>query len=69
MKKLIIEVNNPYYNERYETVDIDMGRWKNFHHNHMDGNETTIGFNDIDSGKYIIINPQNFASIEAFEKE
>lgn len=61
------EVNNPYYNNDYETDDITMDRWLNFLENHQRGNEDIIFFTDKDSKKVISINPKNFASIEVSE--
>ncbi|MDT2502233.1 hypothetical protein P7D95_15625 [Enterococcus avium] len=61
------EVNNPYYNNCYETDEITMDRWKNFLENHQRGNEDTIFFSDKNTKKVISINPKNFASIEVSE--
>lgn len=61
------EVNNPYYNNSYETDEITMDRWMNFLENHKRGNEDTIYFTDKNTKKVISINPKNFASIEVSE--
>jgi hypothetical protein len=69
-----IQVNNPYHDEKYQTEQIDLGRWQNFLYNHARGNESCISFYglDVNAGKYVYItlNPKNFASIRVgFDNE
>ena len=61
------EVNNPYYNNSYETDEITMDRWMNFLENHQRGNEDTIYFPDKNTTKVISITPKFFASIVVCE--
>ncbi|AUB52012.1 hypothetical protein GUI51_09440 [Enterococcus mundtii] len=63
---LKIHVTNPYYEKTYKTDDINLDRWKNFIENH--DNEEIIAFTDKLSGDYVVINPSNFASMQATEE-
>ncbi|MDT2835129.1 hypothetical protein P7H70_13900 [Vagococcus carniphilus] len=62
-----IKVNNPYYDETYETEDINLERWKNFIENKERGNEEIISFTDNKSNNFVTLNPSNFSSIEVSE--
>lgn len=62
-----IKVNNPYYDETYETEEFNIERWKNFIENKERGNEEIISFTDKESNKFVTLNPSNFSSIEVSE--
>lgn len=62
-----IKVNNPYYDETYETKDINLDRWKNFIENKERGNEEIISFTDNKLNKFVTLNPSNFSSVEVSE--
>ena len=61
-----IYVTNPYYEKTFKTDDINLDRWKNFIKYH--DNEEIIAFTDKLSGDYVVINPSNFASVQATEE-
>lgn len=66
MINLKINVNNPYYEKEYVALDVPLSHWINFLENHRMGNEKCFSFLDI-SGTYVVVNPENFASIEVAE--
>lgn len=66
MKNLKIMVTNPYYEKEYVALDMPLSDWINFLENHKMGNEKCFSFLDI-SGTHVLVNPENFASIEVVE--
>ena len=63
MTHLKIKVTNPNYEKEYITRNKTLSNWINFLINHQRGNEDCFSFSDV-TGKYVIINPKNFASVE-----
>lgn len=59
-----MKVNNPYFDEFYETDETTKRQWLGFLDNYQRGNEDIFFFTDKNTGKAISICPKNFASIE-----
>ena len=66
MNSLKIMVTNPYYEKEYIALDVPLSKWINFLENHRMGNENCFSFLDT-SGTHVVVNPENFASIEVLE--
>ena len=66
MNNLKIMVTNPYYEKEYIALDVPLSHWIGFLENNRHGNEKCFCFLDI-SGTHVVVNPENFASIEVVE--
>lgn len=66
---LVIQVDNPYHDRRYQTTDLNLKEWEEHLKNINLGNIQTIAFHDSLSGNFVSLSPRNFASIEVFEME
>lgn len=67
MDNLKIKVTNPNYEKEYIAQNNKLSNWINFLTNHQRGNEDCFSFTDV-TGKYITINPKNFASVEVMKE-
>lgn len=63
---LNIHLDNPYYETTIHTKDLTAEDWKSFYKEYQKGDKDIIGFTDIE-GKFITLNPRNFASIQVSE--